>query len=183
MVGNSVAIGANASCLVSVAMPTVPQGEGLAQPSQVQAFLLIGLGFRFPEAPPDPVVGTGVDARLQWTLAAQVTHVQKWHTDVGSASFLIPDLEFLPDCVLLTQWAFVSPSDPDVLFYSDVTGARIRPASVQAGASLSQATAQTAAPTTLPAKRAAFRQAFEGDSRFAWRAADVPAALRTSRQP
>jgi hypothetical protein len=163
------------SFLVPTIVPGIADGEGLAQPQTFPAYLLLGIGFRYAGAPPDPITGTGSAARLQYTVALSFDHIQKWHGEVAALSVAIPDLAFLSDCVILSQWAFAGPSAPSTLFYSDIAGARVRPAPVTP----SSQTQSSGGSANLSAsqKRRAFRKSFESNPRFYTPSSQSPGGL------
>lgn len=153
-----------ATFLAPAKLPAIQLGAGLAQPEVVPGYLLIGLGLRYSGAPPDPIVGSGVSARLQFVEALPVSHVQRWRGSTLSSSIQIPNLEFLTDTVVLAQWAMISPNDPNHLVYSDIVGVRVRGANQQA---LTAGGATQGVQTLSAAKmRRRFRKELRKDSRF-----------------
>jgi hypothetical protein len=154
-----------ATFLAPVTLPGIPLNAPLAQPESTTAYLLIGLGYRYSGAPSDPISGTGTGARLQFTEAFEIQHMQRFRGGNIAAHIPIPNESFLADTVVLAQWAFVNKETPAKLVYSDIAGVRVRP---------SPATASTAAVAgggTSPASLAPhtylskFRSALRKDAR------------------
>lgn len=167
---------------VPTTVPAIPDGTyPSSTPSEFHGFLLIGLGVRGPGAPADPIIGTGENARLDFTIALELTHEQFTRTQTAAAAIPVPDLPFLTDFVLLTQWAFQDPADPSELFYSDICGARFRPGTSQSlmagggggsGSTSSSSISSAGAPlapggssSTLESKRKKFRTELMKDPR------------------
>jgi hypothetical protein len=184
IVASSVYVGSpDASFLLATENLAVPAGQQLPQPQSVNSYLLIGLGFRGPQAPPDPIVGTGSSARLQYISAFEILSEQRWRGNVLAASLPIPNEAFLVDCVVLAQWAVIAPGSPATLVYSDIVGVRVSeapPSSALAaqggGASPNGATMTTAQ------KRAVFRNALNTHPRHVAPNSNALQALWAHRQ-
>jgi hypothetical protein len=151
---------------VSVTQPAIALEAVLTQPVPRLSYLLMGLGFRGPGASPDPVSGSGAAARLQFLVALSVEHNLIMRTQSAIAAVQMPNLEFLVDSVLLTQWAFPDPNDPqnpNALVYSDICGARFLPGSN--GALASSAAGTTAHQIGHGVCRNRLREELEKDTR------------------
>jgi hypothetical protein len=109
-------------------VPTKVPSASITAPVPFQGYCLLGVGFRGAGAPPDPVVGTGQNARLQYSSAATVTQNQLWTAGGVGYGMPVPADTGIDGLVILSQWAFFSPSDPNSLIYSDICGSRIGPA-------------------------------------------------------
>lgn len=128
-----------AVCLCPTRMVTVEEGSESDPPMLVSGYLLVGLASRGETPTPDPIVGRGQNARLQFYAALDVTLRQVWRGGAVAHSVAVPDDPNLQDFVVLTQWAFVNPYNPSELVYSDIAGARVRPpeSSMAVGSALS----------------------------------------------
>jgi hypothetical protein len=136
VVADSVRVASSgALCVLRTTVPSIDAGEAAPVAQTLNGYLLLGLGYRGPGASPDPVTGTGTNARLQFTEALAVTGYQVYQTAHMGASVALPNVPELASFVLLTQWAVVDPGDPQALVYSDICAVRIRPGASAAAAS------------------------------------------------
>ena len=141
-------------------LPQIGAGARAATPVELQAYLLVGFNSRGVGAPPDPIVGSGASARLQFSSALSVAHSQYWNTQYCGASLAVPADSGLEGLIILFQWAFVSPGNPNRLVYSGIGGARIAAAG-QAGGFMQSSAASGQGPNMGVTSAAARRRAFE----------------------
>ncbi|MBZ0153726.1 MAG: hypothetical protein K8J09_19540 [Planctomycetes bacterium] len=111
-----------------IIMPAITNGTVADPPVASTFYLLIGVGFRGPGAPADPIVVTEDGARLQFVLALAGNHNQTTHSEAIGVRIPQPTEQSLEGLIVFTQWAILDPENQQFV-YSDVVGARIGPGS------------------------------------------------------
>lgn len=183
IIASSVYVGSpDASFLLATENLAVPAGEQLPQPQSVNSYLLIGLGFRGAEAPPDPITGSGSSARLQYLSAFEITSEQRWRGNVLAASLPVPNEAWLTDCVVLAQWAVIAPGNPATLVYSDIVGVRVTDGA-SAFAAQGGGSSSSGGQMTTAQKRAAFRNALSTHPRHVPPNSNALQAMWANRLP
>lgn len=126
-----------------ISVPGLPQAGG-SQVVTTTAYLLLGLGTRGSGAPPDPVVGHGLGARLQFVVALEYqVGAMRRNSRIG-ARVPIPLGPEFEGSVVFSQWAVLDPVTGAPV-YSDIVGTRIHGASGSAMMAAATAGLQSAA--------------------------------------